>query len=113
MHSGPHSQLRRIYCPKGQSALARWSHSYWYPPLAPPFALFRTPVLAREVNKFSLLRHAIAAHLECGNHAPAFLLPLNSQAKILRLTIRSARHSAIIPLVNRGLVAASLKMAAN
>lgn len=61
MHSGPHSQLRRIYCPKGQAALVRWSHSYWYPPLAPPFALFRTPVLARRMNKFSHFRQRVAA----------------------------------------------------
>src|SRR5277367_4770646 len=101
MHSGPHSQLRRIYCPKGQVALVRWSHSYWYPSLAPPFALFRTPVLALEVNKFSHLRHAVAAPFECESRAPAFLLPLDSPAKILRLTIRSARHSAIIPIINR------------
>ena len=113
MHSGPHSQLRRIYCPKGQVALARWSHSYWYPPLAPPFAPFRTPVLALSVNTFSHLRHAIAASLECGSPAPAFPLPFNSPAKILRLPVRSSHHSAIILFINRGPVAASLKMAAN
>jgi deoxyguanosine kinase len=113
MHSGPHSKLRRIYCPKGQVALVLWSHSYWYPPLAPPFALFRTPVLALEVNKFSHLRHGLAVPLECASSAPAFLLPLYSSAKILRLTVRSSRHSAIILFINRGPVAASLKMAAN
>src|SRR5580704_6428448 len=62
MHSGPHSQLRRIYCPKGQAALARWSHSYWYPPLAPPFAPFGTPVLALNMNNFSHSWHPTAAH---------------------------------------------------
>jgi hypothetical protein len=98
MHFGPHSQLRRIYWPKGQSALAHRSHSDWYPPLAPRFAVFRTPVLGPDMNSFSHFRHTIAAWEE--SPLPLFLLtPLPSKPGLLPLLPTLALVSSQRPVV--------------
>src|SRR5467141_2352481 len=67
-----------IYCTKGQVALAHWSHSAWYDPLAPPFPAFRTAVLGHICENILtfVARHCRSAEPLCRPKLPVLNFPI-------------------------------------